>query len=307
MNAKEFPYLYRLYGLIVRSEIFLPELANADESETLGDAPVVEFHIGEVPEELEDQVIYGNWLKFNKNECLYDFEEAGRYYIEGGKTITVQRHEGAADNDVRAFLYGSAVGTLLHQRQLLPLHVSAVLTPTGVVAFTGDSGAGKSTMAGVLNRVTGWPIVSDDVAVFRLEETDPIMHCGIFRLKLWEDAVGHIRKDPKNYDRDGARVDKYHVIEPDLFHLEPVPMKALIQLERGEEFSLTEMNGAKAFETVANAIYRPYLVPWFSDRLAVTAKCAQLARKIEIFSMARRWSPDGLVESAEKITDRFSG
>ncbi len=42
------------------------------------------------------------------------------------------------------------------------LHASAVITPVGVVLFSGPSRAGKSTMASLVSRHTGWPIMADD-------------------------------------------------------------------------------------------------------------------------------------------------
>ena len=49
------------------------------------------------------------------------------------------------------------------------LHASAVVTPVGAALFAGSSGAGKSTIAALLAKCAGWPILADDATrvVFR--------------------------------------------------------------------------------------------------------------------------------------------
>ena len=54
------------------------------------------------------------------------------------------------------------------------LHASAVASPTGdVIAFTGPSGASKSTTAYALARRLGWTPVSDDAMAFSCHADDP--------------------------------------------------------------------------------------------------------------------------------------
>jgi hypothetical protein len=67
------------------------------------------------------------------------------------------------------------------------LHASAVLTPHGIIAFSGPAGSGKSTIAGSLLKA-GFPLMSDDCLV--LIEKDGKIH-GVVAypgLRLWEDS-----------------------------------------------------------------------------------------------------------------------
>lgn len=305
-STETFPYTYRLYGLKVRSQIDLPELRKVEDESLVEGLDTVDLVLGDVPDSLEGGTVIKGWFEYSGDQCRFDFDDGGKYLADNGKRITVQRLEGVEDIDMRAYLFGSVFGTIVHQRGLLPLHVSAVLSPTGVIAFTGDSGAGKSTMASTVHDRTGWPIVCDDVAVLRPEDTDPILHCGILRLKLLEDAVEHLKKDKETMARDGEnRFQKFHLIEPDMFIHDSVPLRALIQLNRGDECKLDRMGGAKSFECVTNAIYRPYLVMYFGDRDKTIMKSAQIANTIETYDLERPWSPEGLDASVELVRTSF--
>ncbi|MCP4397035.1 MAG: hypothetical protein GY801_07015 [bacterium] len=63
----------------------------------------------------------------------------------------------------------SELGALLHQRELLPLHGSAIKVNDGVCVFVGLSGNGKSTVAAAF-RQRGYQVLADDVCVVSIRE-----------------------------------------------------------------------------------------------------------------------------------------
>ncbi|NEX18412.1 MAG: hypothetical protein C1943_17865 [Halochromatium sp.] len=97
---------------------------------------------------------------------LYQFliKDVARYRVQDGREILVDPLPDADPGDVRLWLLGTALGALLHQRGLLPLHVSALALSGGAYAFCGDSGAGKSTLAAALHR-RGLALLTDDVGL----------------------------------------------------------------------------------------------------------------------------------------------
>lgn len=293
---------YALYGLVVQSGVELPELAPAP-----ADVPAdVQIDLGEVPERLDGGLFHMPEMQVKGDDCIVDIPEVGRYRITAGKTILLQPWAGAAPGDVRAFLFGIAFGALLHQRRLIPLHLSAVATPYGVWAFTGESGAGKSTTAGMLNRMTGWPLLCDDVAVLDPAEEVPLLHTGMRRLKLWNDAVDRFQLDGSRLVRDLARYDKFHVVAPEIFDTTPRRLSALFQLGVADQWSVTPIRGAKAFQTVINAVYRPAFANLFGDLGELSRHCAKVANAIEVHDFVRPWNGDALEESLAHLV-RFLG
>lgn len=305
MNLMDTPYISDVFGLKIHSQFELPELKPSMTGADWTDASI-SVTAGSVPEELSNGRRINPYMAFGKDICLYTFEGVARLLVKNGSEIIVDLDKDGTESDMRAYLVGSGLGTLLHQRRMLPLHISAVSSPKGIVAFTGHSGAGKSTMASLLHRHTGWPLISDDLAVLNLADSKPTLYTGVLRIKLWKDALSRFQPAEGSTTRDLARLDKFHVHAPDMFSQEQGALAHLMQLERGDEFKLTPLTGATAFKTVVNAIYRPELVDAFNDSVAVFKKCAETAGQISTYEMTRPWSEEGLTQSVAMLAEKFS-
>lgn len=298
-------FYYRLYDIPVMSEIELPELeqiaAHSDGEES---APLL-ISMGNAPEALPDGVkSEDGWYEVNATELICSVPEIGRFHVTNGQSIVIDPDPSAARNDVRTYLFGVAFAAVVHQRKLLPLHISAIRTPYGVWAFTGDSGAGKSTLVGLLNKLTGWPLLCDDVAVIRIgDDGKAMISAGLLRLKLWDDAVELLGADRDKLVRDLERENKFHLKDPVMFNTQTLPLKALVRLERGAEISIAEISGAQLFETVMNGIYRPYFVPIFGDSNLNITTCAKVAAAIDGFVFQRPWSSKDQQKIAEHLID----
>lgn len=48
------------------------------------------------------------------------------YYVTEGDTIVIEHESNTADEEVLLFLMGSAMGALLHWRNILPLHGNGI-------------------------------------------------------------------------------------------------------------------------------------------------------------------------------------
>src|SRR3954464_15702066 len=72
-----------------------------------------------------------------------------------------------------------------------PLHATAVLTDRGVLAFLGNSGDGKSTLAALLLR-HGCTLVTDDMLILTRDRGTWLAQPGPPRLKLYQEMSDHI-------------------------------------------------------------------------------------------------------------------
>jgi hypothetical protein len=314
-------YFYNVYDLLVASELLLPELVPVDGA----NAADVTISLKPLPETLENSVFpySGSYFQSTGETCQFLAKGIARYRIEQGDQIFIDRNVlpmpglEPTDSSVRLYLLGTALGALLHQRHCLPLHVSALATPSGVWAFTGPSGAGKSTLAAWLHHSQGWPLVSDDVAVLKPKDELPYLYSGPPRLKLWQDALSAIGIEKNGLTQDLTRTDKYHLYSRQKFHQQPQPLKALVMLERantGEAPSLEPIEGMEAFKAVMASIYRPEFGTQFSSPQQLFDQGVRLGKRITVYRYRRSWAVASLdanlqpliqqMQQAEKVGEK---
>jgi hypothetical protein len=120
---------------------------------------------------------------FIRIEGVADFE------VRGARQIRVWPAVGTTQKEIEIFLLGPAWATLCHQRGMLPLHASAIVTGTGITAFSGHSGTGKSTTAALLGSL-GYELIADDIlSVSFNHDSIPGAWPYLRRLKLHQDPI----------------------------------------------------------------------------------------------------------------------
>lgn len=302
-------YVYRVYGLIVASEIELPELVSVTEGE-----PQVQIRFGEVPESLENPIVDWEWCAASSSEYVLYKKGVANYHVAAGSTITIDRRLNLAQPppaaDVRLWLLGSAFGALLHQRSLLPLHVSAVQAPNGVWAFTGESGEGKSTLAGFLLKRFGYELVGDDVSVINPQDADPIIYPGPRKLKLWADALDRFGFDGCKKTRDLSNTDKFQIYLDGEGGYRPQPLYALVVLETAPTDSaptLEVLSGIEAFTALVRTVYRPFMAEWFKRPEQPLKHVSDLCRRIRVYRFRRPRCLKSFEENLKPLTDLMNG
>lgn len=294
------PFLYQVYGLTIESAIELPELAPAT-----GQSPDVTITLGSVPKALPASKSFGRWGEHVGTRCLFRIDDVGRFLIADGCSITIEpygpsetSHGSAAPMfDVRLYVLGSALAALLHQRNLLPLHVSAVLSEKGAWAFTGPSGAGKSTLAGLLSQGAGLPLISDDVSVVDVENDSVRLYPGPRKLKLWDDAVDFLNLEKRRLIRDLSNTPKFQLYLPDDVPESEYGLAGLVLLERaepGQPSELIPVTGIDRFRVCCKAVYRHYMAPWFRSKADYVQDVFRLAESIQVYRLKRPWSLEQL-------------
>ena len=146
-------------------------------------------------------------------ECsLIRIENAADFLVSDGRQIDIWPAVGAARKDIEIFLCGPVWAALCHQRGILPLHASAVLTGRGVVAFAGHPGAGKSTTAAAMASL-GYPLVADDIVPISLNGNSlPGAWPYLCRLKLHMSAIDEIGLTATEPVGDSLDKDKFFVV-----------------------------------------------------------------------------------------------
>jgi len=277
-------YLYHIFGLNIESAVPFLDMPQGEGN------PDVVIQYGKVPDEIPDAKIKGVSYQAGPGEFLLWVDNVARYYVTNGNHILIERESGAADEEVLLFLMGSAMGALLHQRNILPLHGSSIEVDGEGVIFTGPSSIGKSTLAGGFHK-RGYPLLSDDVcAVTATNGLVPHIIPGFPRLKLWADALKKLEEDRKGLDR--IRLDqefeKYFVpFDNACDRSTPVRSVFVLETTNTNEFEIIKLKAGEKLDPILNHTYRPRFLEGLGDKKEHFKQCAAVAAKAAVIRITR--------------------
>jgi hypothetical protein len=283
-------YDYEVFGLRIASEILLPELLAAPDGHQW-DVTIRMGRLGNI----EGEKL--NSLAVTAAGAVLNIPKAGRYFIRGGSEIIVEADPAGTERQMRLFLLGSALGAILHQRNLLPLHANSIEIAGRAVAFVGHSGAGKSTMAAWFHD-RGFNVLADDVCVVTTEAKRPIAQPGIPRLRMWRDALEASGRSVDGYELSFDDAEKYNVPTRVGEANGPRELGAIYLLRKQDEEArlplVQPLNGVDAIDALVANTYRGGYVPMMGATRQHLASCIALARAVPIFAVNRRWGKDYL-------------
>ena len=189
---------YYVYGITLRSEI--PLALPTDGSGGLAQielrtAPVSYFsdaRRGLIADPASD-----SWYRFGglpDHSSYVRWEGVGEFLVSArGNQITARRFNEASLESFQVYLLGQALSFALVKCGFEPLHATTVVVNGEAVAFLGESGFGKSTLAACFLDA-GYGILTDDLLVLKRDSLKK--NAGIFmaypgppRIKLFPDVA----------------------------------------------------------------------------------------------------------------------
>lgn len=272
---------YRAFGLAWQSALPLPEAIEGD-----GEGPPdVTITLGgaERPEGLAT-VVEG--VAAGPGAFWMEVPGVAAFLALGGARVTIAPCAGADAASIRAFLLGSVVGAVLHQRGMLPLHASVVRVGGRVAAFLGTSGAGKSTLAAAL-AARGHAVLADDIAAVTIAGGRPCVWPGLRTVKLCADALTRQGRSTQGLLPVLAGTDKFQVPIGGSGH-GPEPLAVACLLRRGAgDGGMTPLSGGEAMKALIANTFRGQLVAPMGRSADHFAQCAAVARHVPAIALAR--------------------
>jgi hypothetical protein len=277
---------YRICGLSVASDIVLPGLI-AGRTDSF---PEVTIRRGAVPENLPNATMAGPTWQIAGKQFLLSVPNVARFLLSHGEQIVFALESEASAEDVPIFILGTVFGILLHQREQIVLHASAVEVNGKAVLFCGTSGAGKSTLAAALAQ-RGYRIITDDVCAITFSgNATPIVHPDGRQLKLWAQTIKKLKLEEIRGEPVRRCLEKFYV-EPRAVTTEALPLGAVYALR--QVVPPTDDPGIERLNVVDCALllrwhaYRPLLVARLEQKENYFRAAAQITNKSGIFLLIR--------------------
>jgi hypothetical protein len=241
-------YRYRAYGLILKSDVPLPELVPALRTDR-GTRPDVTVRLARRRRErspinqfLAETQLPGGELgrkiwRTDEGFAIV-FPGLARFDLSAGgdRVGCTRRSDGVAIRTIRHLLLDQLMPLLLSLRGREALHATAIATGAGVCAFIGPAGTGKSTIAGAFCRAGFISLADDCLSLF---DRGAIAAVPAYPgLRLWNDTATALGIE----DDSGPTVAHYTpkrrafpLANPRDFPLAPIPLARIYRLERSDD------------------------------------------------------------------------
>jgi hypothetical protein len=291
-------FYYKIYGLVVHSEIRLPEAIECEP--TIID---VEIIYGVMPYLIqikrEDQK--SDNLLGPGNRWFYIPNE-GSFLIKDGTNIIVERDETADDKHIRSLLLGACLGCILYQREIIAIHGAAIVWKGKAILISGRSGAGKSTISSEF-RNRGCQFMADDTVAITSNKEGVYAYPSYPQQKLCVDAAVQYGYDLNKLVLLNEDRKKYGIDLSASFCPEMRKIAAFIYLDIHEEDELVidTLNGTEKLHLIIENLYNfiEYNVAGMSP--VIFKKCLEITQKIPIIRVRRPEKENTILQIVELL------
>lgn len=292
---------YNIYGINICSELGISdEIGNTHLK--VGNSPDVIIRFGKVNFP-QDKLIKKNFIV--TEDSIYIFEKnIGKVKIYDGKEIIIEPSKNVNNTIFLPHNLGMPLALLLHQRGLLVLHGSAIVSNKSIIGILGQSGEGKSTTTYGLYK-SGFDFFSDEFIVIDLTNPEePIASPGFPMLKLSKDLINHFENDSNTILTPIPDSDKY-IYKIDLrYNKNSLPLKQIYILKNGKKTNISELSLQDALMSL---IENNYCIAFKDSYDAkIFPMCVNLLKNIKINNLEIVHSYDKLPEISKIIETNYN-
>lgn len=295
-------HYYRIYGLIIESEIAFPEALECEEQDRTKTDVVIRY--GTMPDHIKQMQKAGNYYSMRGTEFKWvAYPEFGNYLMENGTTITVELDEMAEQKQVNSFLLGKCLGCILYQRGIIAIHGAAVTNEEHVFIVCGASGSGKSTVSTEF-RKQGCFLLADDTVALEAVNGEWYANPSFPQQKLCKDAAIRFGYDLEQLIQLDEEYEKYALRLSEEFCNEKKKLETFVFLEKhdGEDLVIEELQGSQKLELLLENLYLYPDYVRIGLRPEVLKQCMDIANSVMMLRVKR---PEGKQVASEIVEQVF--
>lgn len=280
---------YKVYGLGIRSEIEINEFEEFEQLDILGEENIINIVYSEMSSEIKHEISEGEKIQLFKNKIWFHIDKVATYCISNGNKIEVEVCENADMQLMKVYIMCSCLGFIMFQREMVAIHGGVIEMDDKAIIFTGDRGAGKSTLTTAL-REKGYKFISDDVAAIKFDCLPYVMP-GFPYQKLCESAMDKFGYDKEKYTSFSSDKEvKYIVPAKEEFVDEERQVVAIVKLtvDDVEEVTIEELRGREKLNNIIENIYRGEYIKYLGGmNPRYFKKCLEIAKNISFYVVTR--------------------
>ena len=293
---------YYVYGLNIKSEIEIEEFVKLDE---VNNEDIVHVSYSKMDDEIKEEISRGKSIGLSENRIWFHVKNIATYCVTNGNKIEVELEDNTDMQLMKIYVTCSCLGFIMLQRNMVAIHGGVIEIDNKAVIFTGDRGAGKSTLTTAL-REKGYKFISDDVAGIKIEKVPYVMP-GFPYQKLCESAMNKF-----GYDKEASicfmsdKEIKYIVPALDEFVYEERELVGIVKLTVGdvEKVTIEELRGREKLNNIIENIYRGEYIKHLGKMDPIYFKqCVDIAKNIRFFKITRpanKFTVDEQIELIER-------
>lgn len=282
-------FYYRLYGMKIESDLEFEQLVICEDD--------VAVDIKLVRTDLSQELLEcaGDRRFAFGREYSYLVNKTCQLQVFEGKTLTYALTGDGNPKYLRTYILGWGFSMLAMQRDLLPIHCSALAGADGAILIAGESGSGKSTITThFLNN--GYRLLADDMALVDGENVYPAFPYQKLCRNVAMDE-GYALEELIYIDEDK---DKFLAPYRGEFKTckERIKGFILLRVVKGEEVVDSSVEGLGRFHIFASNLFVRHLIGNGKYEPHIGQKCLEMASKVPVYVIGR---PEGLDTTAEVV------
>lgn len=263
--------MYRIFDILIESNILIPELPEVEQGEIS-----ISFQLSSDTFPDESQLKwYHHWRLPDgeitiscarlREDYFLRFPELADFLIStNGNQIGCFAMLGVSDESIRHLLVDQVIPRVVAHQGSIVLHASAIEIDGGVIAFLGESGWGKSTLATSFYE-QGYPLLTDDCLLLKPEEGKIVAIPSYAGSRLWSDSLEAVVNDKSSVHPVAHYSSKMRLIFPDRLKNKvlQLPLTAIFVLgspEQSNDLKEIDVEPLKGAEMIMELVKHSFLL-----------------------------------------------